>query len=153
MNEAMATFRPHRIRWVLVPIAAAIVAAFAVAGARLPDGDLGAHVGPSDEVAVILIGVLLAAGLLMLLRPRVRADAGGIEVRNVVGTRRFEWSATRGVSFREGVPWARLELPADEYVPMTAIQAADGVRAVYAMRELRRLHRVSAERAHERAEQ
>jgi hypothetical protein len=142
-----ATFRPNRIRFVVVPIAAAIVAAFAVAGARLPDGDLDAHLGASDQVAVILIGVLLAAGVLMLLRPRVRADAGGIEVRNIVGIRRFEWSATRGVSFREGVPWARLELPADEYVPMTAIQAVDGLRAVYAMRELRRLYRESTEGA------
>jgi hypothetical protein len=147
MNEAAATFRPHRLRWVILPIAAALVAAFAVAGARLGDGGLGAHVGPSDEAATILIGVLLAAGVLMLLRPRVRADADGIEVRNVVGTRRFEWAATRGLSFREGVPWARLELPAEEYVPMTAIQAADGVRAVYAMRELRRLYRESGGRA------
>jgi hypothetical protein len=147
-----ATFRPHRLRWVIIPIAVALVAAFAVAGVRLPDGSLGTHVGPSDEAAVVLIGVLLAGGVLMLLRPRVRADIEGIEVRNIVGTRRFDWSATRGVSFREGVPWARLELPADEYVPMTAIQAADGVRAVYAMRELRRLYRDSGARLHRRAE-
>jgi hypothetical protein len=45
------------------------------------------------------------------------------------------------VSFPDGQPWARLELPSDEYVPIVAIQAADGELAVTAIRELRALHR------------
>jgi hypothetical protein len=144
-NEVV--FRTRRIRRVAIPVAVVLVAAFAVAGALLPDSHTGAHSGPSDQVAMIAIGVLLALGVLWFLRPRVRADAEGVEVRNLLTPRYFPWSSIRGVRFPEGAVWARLDLPADEYVPVTAIQAADGERAVAAMRELRARYRAATQAA------
>jgi Bacterial PH domain len=44
------------------------------------------------------------------------------------------------VTFPDGASWARLDLPDDEYVPVLAVQAVDGTRAVTAMRQLRALH-------------
>ncbi|MDT7559779.1 MAG: hypothetical protein QOI68_4249, partial [Pseudonocardiales bacterium] len=71
---------------------------------------------------------------------RVRADADGVEVRNLLITRYLPWSEVLEVSFPDGARWARLELPDDEYLPVSAIQLVDGQRAVTAIGELRALH-------------
>ena len=72
-------------------------------------------------------------GVLLLARPRVRADADGIEVRNISCTRHLPWELVGGV-----VPRRRLVGPAgpagDEYVPVLAVQAVDGQRAVEGIR-------------------
>lgn len=112
-----------------------------VGGLRLQDSRTGVHFVTSDQVAVIGLGLLLAAGLLLFLRPMVRASADKVTVRNMGGTREVQWTDVRAVSFPDGAPWARLELDADEYIPVMAIQATDGQRAVEAIRELRALHR------------
>lgn len=135
------TARPHRVRLFAVPLAAALVAAFTVVALLLKDSNTGVRFHTSDQVAMVGIGLVLALAVLWSTWPRVRADADGIEVRNLLGPRRFPWSEIRHVSFPDGARWARLELPADEYIPVLAIQSLDGDRAVAAMRELRRLHR------------
>ncbi|HEV7646885.1 MAG TPA: PH domain-containing protein [Actinophytocola sp.] len=136
--------RPHRVRLFAGPAAAVLFAMFAVAGVFLPHSDTGANFTLSDQIAMFGIGVLLALGALWFTRPRVRADREGVEVRNMLGARRFPWRDVEQVSFPDGSPWARLELPHDEYVPVLAIQAMDGERAVVAMRELRRVRREAA---------
>jgi len=78
---------------------------------------------------------------LLLARPRLRAGAQGIGVRNVLGERMFPWPLVREVSFPDGASFARVELPDDEYVTVMAIQASDGARAVEAIRALRELQR------------
>jgi hypothetical protein len=133
--------RPRRIRVFAGVLAALLLAAFVVVAIFLKDSDTGVYFHTSDQVAMAGIGVLLALGVLWSTWPRVRADAEGVEVRNLFGAQRYPWSTVRHVSFPDGARWARLELPADEYVPMLAIQSLDGDRAVTAMRELRRLHR------------
>ncbi|KEI44834.1 hypothetical protein GU90_06275 [Saccharopolyspora rectivirgula] len=137
--------RPRKVRRVVIPLAVFFVVVFAVVGALLPQSSTGAVFRTSDQVAMVLIGVLLAAGALLFMRPRLRADASGVEIRNIVSTRHYEWEIVRGFSFPERAPWARLELPADEYVPIMAIQAMDGEQAVVAMRNLRRLRREVSE--------
>jgi hypothetical protein len=124
--------------------AVVLFAMFAVAGVFLRGSDTGATFTLSDQIAMFGIGVVLAVGALWFTRPRVRADREGVEVRNMLGARRFPWSDVEQVSFPDGSPWARLELPQDEYVPVLAIQAMDGERAVVAMRELRRVRRDAA---------
>jgi len=136
--------RPRRLRLYASILAAVFVAAFVVIAVFLKDSNTGAHFTTSDQVAMVGIGLALAAAVLWPTWPRVRADADGVEVRNLFGSRRFAWADIRQLSFPDKAWWARLELPSDEYVPMLAIQALDGERAVAAMRELRRLHRESA---------
>jgi hypothetical protein len=46
----------------------------------------------------------------------------------------------RAVSFPDGSSWARLDLPDYEYLPVLAVQAVDGRRAVEDIRRLRALH-------------
>jgi hypothetical protein len=137
--------RPRRVRLFAGIGAVVLFAMFAVAGVFLRSSDTGANFVLSDQIAMFGIGIMLALGALWFTRPRVRADREGVEVRNMLGARRFGWSDVERLSFPDGSPWARLELPHDEYVPVLAIQAMDGERAVAAMRELRRIRREAAE--------
>ncbi|WP_431442325.1 PH domain-containing protein [Actinophytocola sp.] len=137
--------RPRRVRLFAGLGAVVLFAMFAVAGVFLRESDTGVNFRLSDQIAMVGIGLFLALGALWFTRPRVRADRDGVEVRNMLGARRFSWSEIEQVSFPDGSPWARLELPHDEYVPMVAIQALDGERAVAAMRELRRVRREATE--------
>lgn len=137
--------RPRKVRRVAIPTAVALVIVFAIVGILLRSSPTGALFRVSDQVAMAGLGVLLAAGVLLTLRPRLRADTTGVEVRNVFNTHRYDWSFVRTVSFPDGAPWARLELPEDEYVPIVAIQAYDGSLAVRSMRQLRELRRKAGE--------
>lgn len=132
--------RPRKARVIAVVSAVVVLALFVVAGVVLPASDTGVYFRAADQVAIVAIGVLLAGGILLAARPRVRADAEGIEVRNVGGARRLPWSAVKRVTFPDGAPWARLDIGADEYVPVLAIQALDGQHAVDAIRAVRALH-------------
>lgn len=133
--------RPRKVRFVVIPVAVALVVVFAVVAVLLKNSATGVRFGTADQFSLAAIGVALALGALVFIRPRVVADARGVQVRNALWGQTVPWSIIRGVSFPDGAPWARLELPADEYVPVVAIQATDGERAVLAIRELRALHR------------
>lgn len=133
--------RPHKVRLFVIPVAVALVVIFTIVALLLKSGSTGVEFGNSDRVALFAIGVVLACGALVFVRPRVVADDEGVQVRNAFFGQKVPWSLIRAVSFPDGAPWARLELPADEYVPVVAIQAMDGERAVVAIRELRALHR------------
>jgi Bacterial PH domain len=139
--------RPHKARVIAAIVAVVLLSAFTVAGLLMLRTHTGAYFRLSDQIAMIGIGLFLAAGALWFARPRVRADVDGVEVRNMLGAKRYPWSEIENVSFPDGSPWARLELPNDEYVPVVAIQAIDGEHAVTAMRELRKLRREATERA------
>jgi Bacterial PH domain len=141
VNDDLVTFRPRKVRAVAIPLAVVLVALFVVIAVLLRNTPTGAYFQLSDQIAMAFVGVLLACAVLLLTRPRVRADAGGIEVRNILGATWYPWTVVRSVSFPDGSAWARLELPSDEYVSVMAVQAADGDRAVAAVRALRALHK------------
>lgn len=133
--------RPRKVRRVAIPSAVLLVVVFAIVAVLLGDTPTGVIFRLSDQVAMAGLGVLLACGVLLLMRPRLRADAEGVEVRNIIGTQHYSWDVVQTISFPDSAPWARLELPQDEYVPIMAIQATDGEHAVKAMRDLRALRR------------
>jgi hypothetical protein len=141
MSEQAVEVHPRKVRMVAIPTAAVLVVVFVVVAVLLRNTPTGVIFRMSDQVAMAGLGVLLACGVLLLVRPRLRADADGVEVRNILGTQRYPWSLVRAITFPDGAPWARLELPEDEYVPIMAIQSYDGTHAVRAMRELRALRR------------
>ncbi|MEV6769077.1 PH domain-containing protein [Nocardia sp. NPDC051030] len=131
--------RPHRaIRTVRI-VAVLIAAVFIIGGIFLNRGSTGVNFRISDQIAMIGIGLLLAGGVLMLSRPRVRVGARGVVVRNILGDNEFQWKDIRGISFPDKKSWARLELVHDEYVPMMAIRSNDKLRAATAMDKFREL--------------
>lgn len=133
--------RPRRIRFVAIAGAIFFVAVFTVIALLLKKSSTGVFFKTSDQLAMIGIGIALAAATLVIMRPSVKADDNGIDVRNLLGWQHYDWELVRSISFPDKAWWARVELPDYEYVPVMAIQAFDGVRAVESMRELRRLHR------------
>ncbi len=146
MTNPVLTVRPRRVRVVAGLAAVLLVAVFTVAGVLLRDSYTGVYFRLADQVAMVGLGVLLAGAALLFTRPRLQADAEYVEVRNILTTQRFPWPLVLAISFPDGAPWARLELPEDEYVAVMAIQAADGPRAVEAIRALREMHQRSRQR-------
>ncbi|TDC99854.1 PH domain-containing protein [Saccharopolyspora terrae] len=141
MSAEAVVVRPRKVRRVAIPIAILLIVVFALVGTLLRNTPTGVVFNLSDQIAMGVLGLLLASGVMLLTRPRLRADADGLEVRNIIGTQRIPWQLVQGVTFPDGAPWARVELPEDEYVPIMAVQATDGDHAVTAMRSLRELRR------------
>jgi mannose/fructose/N-acetylgalactosamine-specific phosphotransferase system component IIC len=139
----VVVFRPKKIRRVAWACAVGLVAVFTVVGLLLGNTPTGVIFRTSDQVAMIVLGFLLAGGVLLLTRPRVTADASGVDVRNVVTSHHFEWKDVLSVSFPDGAAWARLELPEDEYISVMAVQAVDREYAVSSVRALRELHKTA----------
>ncbi|WP_307724804.1 PH domain-containing protein [Pseudonocardia sulfidoxydans] len=133
------TLRPRRVLRLAWIGSVLVVALFVAIAIVLRNTDTGVYFRFADQVSMVLLGLLIAAGLLLLARPRVRADAEGIEVRNILQTRRFGWGEIVGIAFPDGASWARLDLPDDEYLPVLAVQAVDRMYAVEGIRELRAL--------------
>ncbi|MBH0774882.1 PH domain-containing protein [Nocardia bovistercoris] len=131
--------RPRRAVVTAWIVAVVLLVTFGVGGIWLRSGSTGVNFRVVDQVAMVAIGVLLAGGVLMLTRPRVRAGERGVSVRNVLGDSDFDWKDIRGVSFPDRKSWARLELVNDDYVPMLAIRSNDREHAAQAMDRLRAL--------------
>jgi len=119
-------------------VAATVVAVVAVlAGLFMRIKSTGVVFRTSDQVALAGVGIVLAAAILLLARPRLRLGPSGLGVRNLLTDRVVPWSDVVDVSFPMGKRWARIELDDDEYIPVLAIQAADRDHAVTAMDAVR----------------
>jgi hypothetical protein len=131
--------RPRKATVIARVMAGAVVVIFTIIGVALhgkTDGGTGVF-GTGDQVAMIGLGILGAAGILLFTRPRVEADARGIRVRNVIGGYELPWDVVRSIQFGRGAPWATLELQDDDLVSVMAVQAADKQYAVATVRALR----------------
>jgi hypothetical protein len=135
------TYRPRKVRRVAWVVAVVVVVVFTVLGTALTGPtDSGKSVfRTSDQVAMIILGVLAGAAILLFTRPRVSADERHIEIRNVIGGYDLPWVLVRELRFERGASWVTLELEDDDVVAVMAIQAADKEYAVAAARQLRAL--------------
>ena len=131
--------RPHLTPYFVYGAAFLIAVAHIAVGVLLKIGTSGVIFQTADQVAIALLGLVIAGVLLLFARPRLRVGAPGVAVRNLFGYRLIPWSEVVDVSFPRGARWARVDLPDDEYVPVMAIQAVDKDRAVEAMDSVRAL--------------
>ncbi|MEX5720353.1 PH domain-containing protein [Geodermatophilus maliterrae] len=131
---------PRRLRLLCALVAAVVVAVMAVVAALLPSSSTGVVAfGLADQVAVLGLGLFVGAGILLLGRARLDADAAGVRVRNVLGRHELPWDVVRSVRFDRSARWASLELTNGDEVAVVAVQAADGERAADAVEGLRAL--------------
>lgn len=131
--------RPHLTPYFAYAAAFVIVAAHIAVGFLLKIKSSGVIFQTADQVAFVVLGVILAGLVLLFTRPRLRVGKSGLSVRNLLGDRLVAWPDVVGVSFPTGARWARVDLPDDEYIPLMAIQAVDKDRAVDAMDAVRAL--------------
>jgi hypothetical protein len=131
--------RPRLTPYFAYAAAVVILAVHIAIGALLKIASTGVIFQTADQVAFVVLGVVLAGAVLLFTRPRLRIGADGVAVRNLLGYRLIPWSDVVDVSFPHGARWARVDLPHDEYVPVLAIQAVDKGRAVEAMDSVRAL--------------
>jgi hypothetical protein len=131
--------RPHLTPYFAYGAAAVIVISAVAVGVLLKISSTGVIFQTADQIAMALLGVVIAGAVLLFARPRMRIGAPGVAVRNLFGYRLIPWSDVVGVTFPRGARWARVDLPDDEYVPVMAIQAVDKERAVDAMDRVRGL--------------
>lgn len=139
MSEWELEIRPRRAVRTAWIVAVVVLAVFTIGGVFLQDGSTGVNFRVVDQIAMVTIGVLIAGGVLLLTRPRVRAGADGVLVRSVLGENLFGWDQVRGVSFADRKSWARLELTDDDYVPLLAIRSNDKEYAAQSLERLRAL--------------
>ena len=132
-----AEFRP-RIAPRIAYAAAAVIAAVGITIALLLRKE---STGPTlrviDQFAMAALAVILAAGVLLLTRPRLKVGRSGLAVRNVLEYRLIGWDDVVDVAVPPGGRWARVELGHNEYVPVLAVQVIDGERAAVAMETVR----------------
>lgn len=134
-----APFRPRRGR--ALPLAMAVVTLVVCAVVAVAMGGTGLwRLG--DQLALVGLGVALAAFLLRYASIRAVPDVDGLTVRNLVVTRRIRWGEIVEVRFPDGAPWVSVELDDTDELAVMAIQRADGDLA---RAEAQRLARLVAE--------
>jgi uncharacterized membrane protein len=131
---------PRRMRLVCAVTAAIVVVVMVVTGLLLKRSSTGVvSFQTSDQVAMIVLGLIIGGGILALGRPRVDADDAGVRVRNILGSHELPWAAVRAVRFERSSAWAALALVNGDELALLAVQAADKERAVAAVEGLRAL--------------
>jgi hypothetical protein len=132
--------RPIRTARIADTAAVIVFAVFVVVAIVMPHANAGATFGWKDQVFTVVIGAIIAVGLHLPARPRLRADVHGVYMRGYLGTgRTVPWDAVIAVEFPSNVRFARLVLPGDETLALYAVQRIDRERAVATMQGLRRL--------------
>ncbi|SOX53497.1 hypothetical protein MAAFP003_2171, partial [Mycobacterium ahvazicum] len=131
--------RPHWTPLFAYGAAFLVAAAHIAGGLLLKMGSSGVVFQTADQVAMAVLGLVIAALILLFTRPRLRVGPAGLSVRNLLGDRLVAWSELVDVSFPAGSRWAHIDLPDDEYIPVMAIQSVDKDRAVAAMDSVRSL--------------
>ena len=132
--------RPIRTRYIADGSALFAFVVFVVVALLMRRDNAGAYFGHTDQIFTVVVGLIVAAGLHLPARPRLRADVEGIRMRGYVGNwRTIPWNVVVAVEFPSNARFARLRLPADEILAIYAVQRMDREHAVAAMRGLRDL--------------
>ncbi len=137
---AMLSARPRRVTVYGAIAATAVLVTMVVIGLLLRGMDDGVTFRVADQVGLIGVGAFAAGIIMLVARPRMRADASGIWVRNILGEVHFPWAVVVRIAFPPGAHWAQVVLADEETHPLMAIQAMDRSRAIDALREVRALH-------------
>lgn len=132
-----------RVCWGVAALVMVVFVAVAVGLGTATTGDAAFRLG--DQIAMVVLGGLIAGAVLGFTRPRVHADLDGVRIRNVMGEKLVPWQVVRAVRLDDGSPWASLDLQDDDTLALFAIQSNDGDRAVEAVLGLRALLAASRE--------
>jgi hypothetical protein len=132
---------PHktaRIAWIS---SAFVLIVFVITSLVMKRYNAGASFNDKDQVGTVVVGIILAALLIMPTRPRMEADEKSVRLRSFLGGwREVPWDVIVAVRFPSKVRFAQLVLPGEETLAIYAIQRFDKQYAVTAMHQLRELY-------------
>ncbi|MEU6082366.1 PH domain-containing protein [Streptomyces sp. NPDC047108] len=131
LPELPVTFRPTRTRVVLLTVGSALFAVLTVIAVLLPS------LSPGERMSFVLTGLLFFLVLLLLSRPKVVADSGGVTVVNLTTKRRLAWAEVLRVNLRPGDPWVLLDLA--DGTSLAAMGIQPGINRDQAVRDARTL--------------
>ena len=130
--------RPVRTARIANASAAVALIVFVIVALVMRRENAGAYFGQKDQIFTVVVGLIVAGGLRLPARPRLRADTTAVYTRGYLGDwRTIPWAAVVAVEFPTSVRFARLRLPAEESLALYAIQRMDGDTAVRSMATLR----------------
>ncbi|HKC28408.1 MAG TPA: PH domain-containing protein [Jatrophihabitans sp.] len=139
-SDLVVTSRPLLTGRIANITAAVVFVIFVIIAIVMPHANAGATFGWKDQIFTVVVGAIVAGGLRLPARPRLRADAEAVHMRSYLGNyRSVPWDAVVAVQFPSNARFARLVLPGDEILALYAVQRADGDHAVGVMRGLRQL--------------
>jgi len=118
-----AAFRPRRGR--VLPLVMAGIAVVVCTIVAIAMGATGQW-AVGDQLALVGLGLALAAFLGRYASIKAVPDGAGLTVRNLMLTRTVSWDEIVEVRFPDGAPWVTLELDDTDEVAVMAIQRADG---------------------------
>lgn len=133
----MLTAAPYTVRRRCIIAATAVVVLFVIAAALLRAGSGRDAFGTADQVAVAVLGVAIASGIMVPARSRLRVDDAGLWIRNAFGTHQVPWDLVEAIRFERRSPWATLEFADGDVLGIMALRANDGQRTVEALQALR----------------
>src|SRR5690625_4592129 len=97
---ASVTWRPRNVRVVAYGLAGLVVATMVALALVLPE-----QFKLMDRIGLVGLGILGAAGLHLLGRPRLVASEHQVTVVNSIRTHVLEWPEIIAVRMPEGEPW------------------------------------------------
>ena len=118
-----APFRPRRGRVLPLVMAGVAVVVCTVVAIGMGAGGVW-QVG--DQLALVGLGLALAAFLGRYASIKAVPDDEGLTVRNLMLTRTVTWDEIIEVRFPDGAPWVTVELDDADELAVMAIQRADG---------------------------
>ena len=121
-----AAFRPRRGRAVTMTMAVLSVLIFTGFSIFAPLPEQGGRFALGDRIMMTLLGLVIAGFLWRYVAIRAVPDTGGIDIRNLILSRRVEWDEVEAVRFHGGAAWPVLALRDGEEVAVMAVQKADG---------------------------
>jgi hypothetical protein len=140
-DQSVVAARPIKSARISIAVASVVLVAFVIIALVLKHTTDGVSFTDPDQFGIAGTGVLVAIGILAFTRPRLRADAAGVNTRGFFGGfRHIDWDLVSTVEFPPKVRFARLVLPGDELIVLYAVQRGDAEHSVEVMRGLRALH-------------
>ena len=106
----MRKLRPRLTPYFAYAAAVVLVVAHGVIGLLLEIRSTGVIFQTSDQIAMAVLGVVLAGLVLLFARPRLRVGPAGLSVRNAQRSAGALGDVV-GVSFPVGARWARSTCP------------------------------------------
>ena len=123
--DPYAVMRPRRGRAVAIGFAVGSLVLFGAVAVLVSRAGIRGW-GLTDSLLMFGVGVLIALMMWRFAALRAVPSPSGLEVRNVLLTRRIGWDEVERVRFAGGDPWVLLDLTDGDQLAVMAVQRADG---------------------------